>query len=459
MAVPSRPLSPASSPREALAAAVGDGRVETVVCALVDPHGRLVGKRFGARHFLNEVVPHGAEMCAYLLSSTIDMNPAPAGSGLASMEEGFPDFRVMPDLETARTVPWLPKSALVLADAFTGRDEPAVLNPREVLRHQLRRLAAHGLHAHAGLETEFVLYQGVYAPGQTVGGPGLAPLTPGGDYGLNQPPAFTRYIHHLQHALAAAGMPVEAVKTEAAAGQIEVTFPYGDAFQACDQHVMFKHAARTLARQAGAQATFMAAPQTGVGSGLHLHVSLTRNGTPAFPHHEGRVLSQTGKRAIAGMLDVLPELAVLYAPNTNSYKRYLPGSFAPTRMTWGIDNRTCAVRVTGQGPSLRTEIRVGGADANPYLAMAAVIAAIVHGLESTLAVPPRWFDDAHTARDEPELPASLDEALRLLEHSKPAEHAFGEETIDALVHLAAAEISHQHRTVTDAEQARWFTQA
>ncbi|WP_371647967.1 MULTISPECIES: glutamine synthetase family protein [unclassified Streptomyces] len=459
MAAPPRPPAP-TPPLETLKKAVKDGTVETVLCGIVDPHGRLAGKHYGARHFLMDVVPHGADMCAYLQSSSIDMTPAPAGSGLASMEGGFPDFRVVPDLSTLRLVPWLPKAALVLADAFSDDGEPSALDPREILRHQLGRLAAHGLRADAGLESEFVLYQGTYSPARTVGGPALPPLTPqGGDYALHQSPAVSRYLHRLQHALAAAGMPVEAVKGEAAAGQIEVTFPYGDALKACDQHVVFKHAVQTLARKAGAEATFMAAPQTGVGSGLHLHVSLTRSGSPMFAHSEGTVLSQTGEKAIAGLLDVLAELAVLYAPNTNSYKRYVPGSFAPTRMTWGLDNRTCAVRVVGHGSSLRAEIRVAGADANPYLALAAVIAAIVHGLESDLAAPPRWVNNAHTARDEPALPASLEEALRLLEHSAFAEKAFGEETVGVLIHLAAAEITHQQATVTDAEQARWFTQA
>ncbi|PKV82691.1 glutamine synthetase family protein [Streptomyces sp. TLI_146] len=459
MAVPPRPHAHAA-PLEVLKKAVKNGSVDTVLCAVVDPHGRLAGKRFDARHFLRQVVPHGAEMCAYLLSSAIDMNPAPAGSGLASMEGGFPDFHVIPDLSTLRITPWLPKAAIVLADAMSERGEPAALNPREILGNQLARLAARGLHAKAGLETEFVLYQGTFASPRTVGGPELAPLTAaGGDYGLHQPPIVARYLRRLEHALAGAGMPVEAVKGEAAAGQFEVTLPYQDALRACDQHVVFKQAAQTLARQAGAEATFMAAPQTGVGSGLHLHVSLHRAGTPVFTHGDGGVLSPTGERAIAGLLDMLRELALLYAPNTNSYKRYVPGSFAPTRMVWGVDNRTCAVRVVGHGPSLRAEVRVPGADANPYLALAAVIAAIVHGLEHNLVPPPRWRGNTHTARDEPALPASLEEAIPLLEHSAGAEKAFGEEVVSGLLHLAQAELDHQQSTVTDVEQARWFTHA
>lgn len=460
MALPPRPHTHAV-PVEVLKKTVKDGSVDTVVCAVVDPHGRLVGKRFDARHFLRQVVPHGAEMCAYLLSSAVDMNPAPANSGLASMESGFPDFHVVPDLPTLKIVPWVPRTAIVLVDAMSEHGEPAALNPREILRRQLARLAAHGLHADVGVETEFVLYQGTHAPARTVGGHELAPVTaPGGDYGLHQPPRVARYFHRLQQTLAGAGMPVEAVKGEAAAGQFEVTFPHGDALEACDQHVVFKHAAQTLARRAGMEATFMAAPQAGVGSGLHLHVSLTRAGTAVFAHGDGGVLSPTAERAVAGLLDMLPELAVLYAPNTNSYKRYVPGSFAPTRMVWGIDNRTCAVRVVGHGPSLRTEIRVPGADANPYLALAAVIAAIVHGLEHEgLDTPPRWRGNAHSIRDEPGLPASLDEAIPFLADSVLAEKAFGEEVVSGLLHLARAELEHQQATVTDAEQARWFTHA
>lgn len=343
-----------------LRSAVKAGLLDTVVLALPNPQGQLKGKRYGARHFMDRVAEGGAEMCKYILATDIDMTPH-EGFDLTSWNSGYEDVAVVPDLKTLRRVPWMLRTALVLGDAVGPDEQPLDVAPRQMLRDQLTQLAAHGLHAQVGLETEFVLYRGTYTKTTPVGPGGLVPVAENNlDYALDHAPALDRYFRRLQGALARAGMPVEAIKTEGAQGQIEITFPYGAALSACDRHLVFKHAVRTLAGRAGMTATFMASPETGVASGLHIHVSLTRSGNAMLPTPDGE-LSLIGERAVAGLLSALPALAPLYAPNVNSYKRYVPGSFAPTRMTWGFDNRTCAVRVVGHGNGLHLEVRLAGA--------------------------------------------------------------------------------------------------
>ncbi|MFI8105342.1 glutamine synthetase family protein [Streptomyces sp. NPDC086023] len=438
--------------------AVGAGLIDTVLLAVPDLQGRLKGKRYGARHFLDRVLEGGAEMCAYILATDADMTPSD-GFVLTSWATGYEDMTVVPDASTLRMLPWMPRTALVLGNAVDLDDDPIEVAPRQILRHQLTRLAAHGLHAQAGLETEFVLYRGSHTPASRVGHEGLVPVTEENlDYGLDHTPEADRFFRRLQGSLAKAGMPVEAVKTEGAPGQVEVTFPYGPALTACDNHLVFKHAVRTLAGRSGMTATFMASPQNGLVSGLHLHISLTRSGNPMLNHPDGR-LSEIGEQAVAGLLAALPGLAPLYAPNTNSYKRYTPSSFAPTCTTWGWDNRTCAVRIAGHGQGLHLEVRVPGADANPYLALAAAVAAITHGIERQLKPPPPCTSNAYEATDAPRLPLTLDQARSAFRHSPVAHEAFGKAVVDHYAHLAQLELDHHRGTVTDAEQTRWFTRA
>lgn len=438
--------------------AVGVGLIDTVLLAVPDLQGRLKGKRYGAQHFLDRVLNGGAEMCAYILATDVDMTPAD-GFALTSWASGYEDMSIVPDPSTLRLLPWMPRTALVLGHA-AGRDEEAVgVAPRQMLRHQLTRLAALGLHAQAGLEAEFVLYHGAYTPAAGIGEGGLVPVSQENlDYSLDQTPECDRFFRRLQTSLARAGMPVEAVKTEGAPGQVEVTFPYGAALTACDNHLVFKHAARTLASRSGMTATFMAAPQTGIASGLHLHLSLTRSGDAMLAGPAGR-LSETGEQAVAGLISALPGLTMLYAPNVNSYKRYAPGSFAPTRMTWGYDNRTCAVRVVGQGQGVHLEIRVPGADANPYLAVSAAVAAIIHGIERKLAPPDPCTSNAYEAADTALMPTALEQARSAFRHSPVAKEAFGKDVVAHYAHLAQLELDHHRGIVTDAEQARWLTRA
>ncbi|MEV0370595.1 glutamine synthetase family protein [Streptomyces sp. NPDC050636] len=423
-----------------------------------DLQGRLKGKRYDARHFLERVAGGHASMCAYLLATDVGMRPVD-GFALTSWENGYADLKVVPDMDTLRPVPWLPRTVLALGDARTPDGQPVEVAPRQILRTQIERLANHGLQAQVGLESEFLLYEDhvTNRPHQAATPP--CPVTTMNlDYALDHPPVLDRFLRRLQSALARAGSPVEAVKTEAGPGQVEVTFPYGPVMEACDVHVLLKHASRTLAARSGLTATFMAAPETGVASGLHLHISLWRDGTSALVMPDGG-LSPTGRHAIAGLVAALPVLAPLYAPNTNSYRRYTAASFAPTRMTWGRDNRTCAVRVVGHGKGLHLEVRVPGADANPYLATAAVLAAIAYGLDRTPPLPPKRPGNANQDTTAPPLPRTLEEALVAFGESTIAEARLGREVVQHYAHLAQVELDHQRSLVPDTERGRWLHHA
>ncbi|MGG2460561.1 glutamine synthetase family protein [Streptomyces sp. RGM 3693] len=443
---------------EEVRAAVERGRIDTVLLALPDLQGRLKGKRYDARHFLDRVASTHADMCAYLLATDVGMQPV-GGFALTSWEDGYADLKVVPDLSTLRPVPWMARTVLVLGDAFACDEQPVEVAPRQILRAQLERLrAVHGFQVQVGLESEFVLYEGRPATGSLAGHP-LAPVSSTNlDYALDHPPALDRFLRRLQSALAGAGAPVEAVKTEASPGQIEITFPYGPVLEACDVHLLLKHAARALAARAGMTATFMAAPHAGVASGLHLHLSLWRDGKPALGTGDGR-LSPTCDRAVAGLVEALPELAPLYAPSTNSYRRYAPASFAPTSMAWGYDNRTCAVRVVGHDEGLHLEVRVPGADANPYLATAAVVAAITYGLDRTPPLPPEQSGNAYQDRTAPPLAHTLEEALTWFSESTIAEARLGREVVQHYTRLAQVDLDHQRALVPDTERARWLLHA
>ncbi|MGX1762311.1 glutamine synthetase family protein [Streptomyces lydicus] len=436
---------------------VAAGRIDTVLLAVPDLQGRLKGKRYGAQHFLDRIATGSADMCAYVLATDVDMTPAD-GFALTSWATGYQDLVVTPVIETLRLTPWMPRCALVLGDAVDHNATPVEVAPRQMLRRQLTRLARHGLHVKAGLETEFVLYQGTYEQAAERGYQGLRPLTVENlDYALDHSPAADRFFRRLQAALAGAGLPVEAVKTEGAPGQVEVTFPYGGALAACDGHLAFKHAVRAIGSRAGLAPTFMAAPETGVGSGLHLHLSLWKDSTSVISG-PSRTLSAPAQNAIAGLLDALPQLGVLYAPNINSYKRYAPGSFAPTTASWGYDNRTCAIRVVGHGEAQHLEIRVAGADANPYLALAAAVAAINHGIERGLKPGPAEASDAYREGATP-LPRTLKQSQVAFRHSSIVREAFSADVVEHYAHLAQLELDHHHRTVTDAERRRWLARA
>ncbi|SEO93385.1 glutamine synthetase family protein [Actinacidiphila rubida] len=431
---------------------ITDDRVRTITLAVPDLHGRLMGKRHQAP-LADQLLAEGSEACAYLLATDVEMRPLP-GYELASWGTGYGDLRLRPDLATLRVLPWDHGGALVIADAHQPDGQAISVAPREVLREQMRQLAALGLTARCGLETEFVAYTGT-------GKQALRPLVPLAsdnlDYALTPPLEMSQYLTEIEDALCDAGLPLEAAKTEAAPGQMEITFRYGPVMEAADNHTIFKLAVKTISQTLEATPTFMAAPETGVGSGLHIHLSLWRGDEPAFPA-EGGGLSQTGAHAVAGLVEVLPQVMPLLLPNPNSYKRLRTSSFAPTRASWGWDNRTAAIRVTGHGRGVHLEIRIPGADANPYLALAACLAACRHGIEQELLPPAAITGNAYDC-DAPLLPRDLPTALARFEYSRLAPLLLGATEVEHYTTAARIECDHASRQVTDIERNRGFTHA
>lgn len=452
----------AASPIGLLHRLVADFGIETVLLAAVDVQGRLKGKEYDAA-WLVERLRSGRlnpEMCGYVIGTDLGMT-APR-TGAFSWESGFGDIALLPDTRGARVLPWLPSTAVVLADPVS-KGWPHPLAPVTVLAEQQERLAGVGLMAMVGVETEFVLHEGTARDAAAADWRGLRPVTwDNRDYALDQPSEVREFGRRLRQVLAAAALPVEAVKGEGACGQLEVTFPYGPVREACERHVLFKHAAKTVADEQGMVASFMAAPATGVGSGLHLHVSLHDvDGRPvlAAGPEDGTVLSELGEQAVAGLLEVLPQTGPLWAPYVNSYKRFADHSFAPARFAWGRDNRSCAVRVVGHGPSLRLEVRLPGADANPVLALAAVLAGVRHGIEAGLKPPPATRGDAYLNREASRVPQSLAEALDAFETSELAGELLGEPVVAHLARVAHLDLEYHAARVTDAELERGLTQA
>jgi glutamine synthetase len=432
--------------KESLPDLVEKRRITEIVLGVPDMRGCLKGKAFNAPVFL-ERMAGGAEMCSYLLATDSDMNSID-GFALTGWEQGFGDFLVTPDLDTARMLSSRTGTAIVIGTPFHHDGTPVQVAPRHMLQIQLDRMRDLGYEVRVGVESEFVLL--------SQGASGLVPAwNQNLDYALGLPPAVGDFSRPLSDAMTDAGIPYEAFKTEGAPGQAEVTFAYGEALAACDHYAVFRLLARDVAGRDGLIPAFMAAPQTGIGSGLHLHVSLwTEHGDPGFAHHRGEDLPPLMVHAIAGLTSVLPGLAPLYAPTLNSYKRYRPRSFAPTRYNWGIDHRGCAVRVTGHGKGTHLEVRLAGADANAYLALAAYVAAMAAGIEEKLTLRPACEGDADQDRSGEPVYADLAEALQYFEHSPTATSLFGKDVVEHYAHAARAELDWHRGHVTDTEQLR-----
>jgi len=445
---------------EELRVAVQAGRVDTVALAIVDMQGRLQGKRFHAPYFLDEVVPHGAEGCNYLLAVDVDMNTVD-GYEMSSWQRGYGDFAMVPDLATLRQVPWQPCTALVLADLAWLDGRPVLASPRQVLRRQLDRLAAHGLTAFVGTELEFVIYQDTY---EEAWRRGYRKLTPANlynvDYSLQGTARVEPLLRRIRLAMAGAGLAPESAKGECNLGQHEIAFRYAEALTTCDHHAIYKNGAKEIAAQEGLSVTFMAKPNEREGSSCHIHFSLrdSRTGEPVMAGGEGPAgLSPRGAQVVAGLLAATRELSLFLAPHVNSYKRYQPGSFAPTAVRWGRDNRTCALRVVGHGgASTRVEHRVPGADVNPYLAVAALVAGALQGLERGLELEPEVTGNAYDDTDAPRVPSTLRDALALWEASPLAQDAFGAEVVAHYANNARVELAAYEAAVTDWELFRGF---
>ena len=347
--------------------AVADGTVDTVLIAIADMEGRLQGKRLTATHFLEEIAEHGAEGCNYLLAVDVDMETVD-GYEMASWERGYGDFEMKPDLESLRPIPWHEATALVMADLQWADESEVVASPRQILRRQLARLAERGMTAMAGTELEFMVFRDTYEEAWQKGYRDLDPANLYNiDYSLLGSARVEPLIRRIRNEMAAAGMRVENSKGECNLGQHEINFHYGQALRVADDHAVYKTGAKEIAAQEGYAITFMAKFNEAEGNSCHIHCSLASEDGKTNAFGEDRQLFD---HFLAGQLACLRELSLLYAPHVNSYKRFAKGSFAPTAVAWGRDNRTCSLRVVGEGPSLRLENRLPGADVNPYLALA-----------------------------------------------------------------------------------------
>jgi glutamine synthetase len=436
---------------EELREEVAEGKIDTVLLAITDMQGRLMGKRLTARHFVDEVAEHGAEGCNYLLAVDVDMTPV-EGFAMASWAGGYGDFVMRPDLDTLRLVPWQEATAVCIADIAWHDGSDVVASPRQVLRRQLARLAERGWGAAAGTELEFMLFRDSYEEAYHKGYRTLEPANLfNSDYSLLATARVEPLIRRIRNSMEGAGMPVEDSKGECNFGQHEINFHYADALATADRHVIYKNGAKEIAAEMGLAITYMAKFDQREGNSCHIHFSLTDKDGPLFARDKAIF-----DAFLAGQLAALRELTLLLAPNVNSYKRYAAGSFAPTAVAWGHDNRTCALRVVGHGGGLRFENRAGGADLNPYMALAALIAAGLHGVDQKLELPAVFEGDAYGAPELPRLPTSLAAARELFANSPVAREAFGDEVVAHYVNAADVEIAAFGAAVTDWERYRGF---
>jgi glutamine synthetase len=391
---------------------VESGAVDTVLLVMTDMQGRLMGKRLHAPFFVEEIEKHGAEGCYYLLTVDVDMNPV-QGFQMASWDTGYGDFVFKPDMATLRRVPWLERTAMVVADLEWQDGQPVVASPRQILRRQLERLAERGWTANIGSELEFILFRDSYDAAREKRYHDLVPANP---YNVD----------------------------------------YSEALSMADNHSIYKNGAKEIAWQHGHALTFMAKYNEREGNSCHIHCSFWDKDGSLFPAEDGHGFSPMFGHFLAGQLAATRELSYLFAPNVNSFKRFAWGSFAPTALVWGTDNRTCAFRVVGHGQGLRLENRLAGADVNPYLAFAAVIAAGLHGIDNELALEPEFTGNAYDAGDAQRVPSSLGEAISLLEGSSIAREAFGSDVVDHYLHFARSELRTFESAVTDWEKFRGF---
>jgi glutamine synthetase len=438
-----------------LSAAFAAGEIDTVILAFTDMQGRLQGKRLSAEYFFDEVAQHHAEGCNYLLAVDVDMSTV-GGYEMSSWERGYGDFVLVPDIATLRRVPWLPATALVLADLTWLDGSPVVASPRQILQAQVARLAERGWVALAGTELEFIVFKDSY---EEASDKGYANLIPANQYNIDYSILGTSRIDPLLRritgGMSGAGMYVESAKGECNLGQHEIAFRYADVVTTCDNHSIYKTGAKEIAAQEGMSLTFMAKPNQREGNSCHIHLSIREDNRPIMAGDGPHGLSRIGEHFMAGQLAAMRELTLSYAPNVNSYKRFVPGSFAPTAVRWGVDNRTCALRLVGHGHSLRVENRTPGGDVNPYLASAAMIAAGLHGIDNELELEPAFTGNAYLDAG-PKVPHTLRDALQLWEKSNLAEKSFGADVQRHYANYARVELEAFDSAVTDWELRRGF---
>ncbi|HEX7389795.1 MAG TPA: glutamine synthetase family protein [Acidiphilium sp.] len=451
-----QPTTPPSGTLDlaALRALVAGGAIDTIIMAAPDMQGRLQGKRVMPRFFFDSVVADASEGCNYLLAVDVEMTPV-SGYDFASWDRGYGDFVFRPDLGTLRRAAWQEGAAIMLCDIGAHDGTLAPVAPRSILKHQMARLAKAGLSAYAATELEFLLFRNSYEECAKRGWRNLDPANLYNvDYSILGTAKVEPVIRRIRNAMEASGIQVENSKGECNLGQHEINFAYGTVLDSADGHVLYKEAAKEIAGEEGCAISYMAKYNEREGNSCHIHLSLRdRDGKPVFS--DGHDHSKLFDHFLAGLAAHAAELSVLFAPNINSYKRYAIGSFAPTGLVWGHDNRTCAFRVLGHGKSLRVENRVPGGDVNPYLALAGMIAAGLDGIEHELAPQPEFRGNAYFG-DIPRVPRSLGDALALWRNSEFVHTAFGDQVAAHYARMAEVEVDSFSAAVTDWERQRCF---
>ncbi|MEY2628117.1 MAG: hypothetical protein RJB08_1876 [Actinomycetota bacterium] len=445
--------------REELTALIHAGKVDTVVMAFPDLFGRLVGKRTTARFFLEHVADHGTENCDYLIACDIENNPVP-GFRFASYDQGYGDMVARADWSAVRIVPWVDGTALIICDVFDVETGALIAEaPRSILRAQVEAAKAMGFSSMMASEIEFFMFDTSYADAQASG---YREVRPAGnwvqDYHVLQTTRDEPVIGAIRRGLEVAGIPVEFTKGEAGRGQHEINLAYTDALSMADRNVVYKTAAKEIAAQHDKSVTFMAKYDFAeTGSSCHVHSSLwSLDGTTSMFDQSGSGPSPIFRHYLAGLLATAREFSLLWAPTVNSYKRFQPGSWAPTAVSWGVDNRTLGFRQVGHGSSLRIESRVPGADANSYLAFAGVLGGGLYGIRHELPLEPEFVGNGYEAPDLPRIPSSLVEAIDLWRNSKIAREVFGDDVHHHILTMASAEWRAFNKSVTDWERRRYF---
>jgi glutamine synthetase len=446
---------------QALRALVAEGGIETVVVGFTDHYGRLLGKRFDAEMFVEDIMREGAHACDYLLTVDMEMEPVP-GYRFANWELGYGDFHLVPDMATLRVASWLDKSALVLCDVQSEKTHGYVeVAPRSILRRQVDAAGRLGYESFAASELEHYLFRTSF---RDAARRGFRDLEPAGwyleDYHILQGTRTESFHAAARRHLKLSGVPVETSKGEWGEGQHELNVRYASALEMADRHVVFKQCLKELADAAGLSITFMAKFDAArAGSSCHIHFSLWRDGANAFAGEQtlGRAkCSDAFRWFLGGWMAHVPDVMPFYAPTINSYKRYVDASWAPTRLAWSYDNRTAGFRVVGNGPSLRIECRIPGADCNPYLAFAASLASGLDGIANRIEPPECFVGDVYAARNLPRVPYTLAEAADRFAASEFAKHAFGPEVVEHYAHFFRTECAAYDKAVTDWEQRRYF---
>jgi glutamine synthetase len=433
---------------------IGNNEVDTVVIAFTDMQGRLQGKRLHAAYFVDVVLEQGAEGCNYLLGVDVDMNTVD-GYAMTSWEKGYGDMEFVLDHDTIRLLPHLPATAMIQCDLVLADHAAVEPSPRTILKHQLQRAADAGYVALAGTELEFILFDDTY---ESAWSGGYRDLTPSNQYNVDYSIVGTTRVEpvlrDIRNSMHAAGMNVEGAKGECNFGQHEIGFLYDEALVTADNHSVYKTAAKEIAAAHGKSLTFMAKFNEREGNSCHIHLSLRgSDDATVFWGDGGR--TPLYDHFVAGVLATMRDFTLLYAPNVNSYKRFADGSFAPTAVAWGLDNRTCAVRLVGHGASARMENRLPGGDVNPYLALAAMLAGGLHGIENELELEPETTGNAYTS-DKPKVPHTLLEARDAFATSTVARAVLGDEVVDHYTNMADVELAAFGAAVTDWELRRGF---